>query len=417
MTMIFWQLSTLVLKNLNRHAVIDSVRFTPGGIARIELARRLGLTRAAITTIVDDLLTGGLLRETEGHYPNGRKPIVLEINPERGKVVGIDMGATHLNLILADFSARELDNLEVRLDINDGPGKCLAAVEEQVHRLLQRNGYALGDIDAIGLGVPGPIISKAGMVSGPPIMPGWDGYPIRDHLYRVWGCPVTLNNDAELGVLGEWAYGAGRGERNLAYIKVGTGIGAGLLVEGQLYSGSTGSAGEIGHITIDENGPICSCGNRGCLEAFAGGIAIVRKANEAVRRGLRTQLTDTINSPDFSAKDVISAARRGDLVSQRIVMEAGMHLGTAIASMVNLLNPDIVIIGGSISQIGDLLLEPIRSAVNKRSLLPASRSVRITAALLGHRSCAMGAVVQAISIAIHRMVEERDHVSMDLKRR
>ena len=123
-------------------------------------------------------------------------------------------------------------------------------------------------------------------------MPGWDRYPIRDHLQQLWGIPVSLNNDAEMGAVGEWAYGAGRGERNLAYIKVGTGIGAGLLLDGQIYRGATGCAGEIGHITIDENGPLCTCGNRGCLEAIAGGGAIARKATEAVKMGQRTQLSE-----------------------------------------------------------------------------------------------------------------------------
>jgi glucokinase-like ROK family protein len=407
---IFWSLPTTNLKNLNKHAIIDLIRFTPGGISRVELARRMNLTRAAISAIMDDLLAIGVVRETEGHYPSGRKPIVLEIDPARGRVVGVDMGASHLNILLADYAAHETAEMQMRLDINRGPHVCLAQTDELVRKLLKENGLTLRDIAAIGVGVPGPIVAEAGMVSGPPIMPGWDGYPIRDHLKDAWGCPVALNNDAELGAVGEWAYGAGRGERNLAYIKVGTGVGAGLLLEGQLYRGATGSAGEIGHITIDENGPLCTCGNRGCLEAFAGGSAIARRASESVRRGQRTQLAEVVDNPDFSAIDVMMVARRGDLVAQRIVSEAGTHLGTAIASMVNLFNPSMVVIGGSISQIGDLLLEPIRAAVLKRSLQPASRAVRISAALLGRRSCAMGAVVQAISIALHRLVDERDPV-------
>jgi glucokinase-like ROK family protein len=409
-SIIFWNLPTANLKNINKHTIIDLIRFTPGGISRVELARRMNLTRAAISAIMDDLLAIGVVRETEGHYPSGRKPIVLEIDPTRGRVLGVDMGASHLNILLTDFSAHETAEMQMRLDINRGPQVCLAQTDELVRKLLNENGLTLKDIAAIGVGVPGPIVAEAGMVSGPPIMPGWDGYPIRDHLKEAWGCPVTLNNDAELGAVGEWAYGAGRGERNLAYIKVGTGVGSGLLLEGQLYRGATGSAGEIGHITIDENGPLCTCGNRGCLEAFAGGNAIARRARDVVRRGQRTQLAEIVDNPDFSAMDVMMLARRGDLVAQRIVAEAGTHLGTAIASMVNLFNPSMVVIGGSISQIGDLLLEPIRAAVLKRSLQPASRAVRISAALLGRRSCAMGAVVQAISIAIHRLVDERDPV-------
>lgn len=410
MSTIFWSLPTTNLKNLNKHAIIDLIRFTPGGISRVELARRMNLTRAAITSIVDDLLDVRLVRETEGHYPSGRRPIVLEINPDRGKVVGVDMGASHLNLVLADFSARVIAEMENRLDINRGPHVCLAQVDELLRKMISENNLRLEDLAAIGVGVPGPIVAEAGMVSGPPIMPGWDGYPIRDHLQGAWNCPVTLNNDAELGALGEWAYGVGRGERNLAYIKVGTGVGAGLLLEGQLYRGATGSAGEIGHITIDENGPLCTCGNRGCLEAFAGGAALARKAVEAVRKNQRTILSELVERPNFSAQDVMTAARRGDLVAQRLVAEAGLHLGTAIASMVNLFNPSMVVIGGSVSQIGDLLLEPIRTAVMKRSLQPASRAVRICASLLGRRSCAMGGVVQAVSVAIHRLVDERDLV-------
>jgi predicted NBD/HSP70 family sugar kinase len=273
---IFWNLPTANLRNLNKHAIIDLIRFTPNGVSRVELSRRMNLTRAAITAIIDDFSAIGLVRETKNHYPSGRRPIVLEINPERGWVIGIDMGASHLNVVLADFSAREVAGLETKLDINRGPLVCLAQVDEQVRKLVAQNNLKLTDITAAGVGVPGPVVAEEGKVSGPPIMPGWDGYPIRDHLQTAWGFPVTLNNDAELGAVGEWAYGAGRGENNLAYIKVGTGVGAGLLLEGQLYRGSTGSAGEIGHITIDQNGPLCTCGNHGCLEAFAGGNAIAR---------------------------------------------------------------------------------------------------------------------------------------------
>jgi glucokinase-like ROK family protein len=407
---IFWSLPTTNLKNLNKHAIIDLIRFTSGGISRVELARRMNLTRAGITAIVDDLLAVGLVREGEERYLNGRKPIVLEINPTRGWVIGIDIGASHLMMVLADFSARVVEELDTHLDINQGPQICLDQVNTLVRRLLAQNNLTIDDVAAIGTGVPGPVVSEAGTVSGPPTMPGWDGYPIRDHLQSMWDRPVTLNNDAELGALGEWAYGAGRGERNLAYIKVGTGVGSGLLLEGQLYRGATGTAGEIGHTTIDENGPVCTCGNRGCLEAYSGGGALVRKAREAVQLHQRTQLSDLVGRPDFGVQDVITAARCGDLVAQRIVAEAGSLLGAAVANMVNLFNPGMVVVGGSVSQIGDLLIEPIRTAVTRRSLLPASRAVRISVALLGRRSCAMGGVVQAVSLAIHRLVEERECV-------
>jgi predicted NBD/HSP70 family sugar kinase len=176
-------------------------------------------------------------------------------------------------------------------------------------------------------------------------------------------------------------------------------------LDGQIYRGATGCAGEIGHITIDENGPLCTCGNRGCLEAIAGGGAIARKATEAVKMGQRTQLSELHNNGKISVEDVMNAARHGDHLAQRITAEAGMHLGTAIANVVNLFNPSMVVVGGSVGQIGDLLLEPIRLTVQRRSLLVASRNVRITAALLGRNSCAIGAIVAALSISLHHITD------------
>jgi len=258
------------------------------------------------------------------------------------------------------------------------------------------------------MGVPGPIVSEAGMVLAPPIMPGWDRFPIRDTLEKLWGVPVSLNNDAELGALGEWAAGAGRGEANLAYIKVGTGIGAGLLLDGHIYRGVTGSAGEIGHLTIDENGPICTCGNHGCLEAIAGGRAIALQAQEVVRKGKRTQMADVKPVESLSAREVAAAASRGDLPAQQILAKAGTHIGIAIAGLINLFNPSMIVVGGGVARTGDLLLEPMRQAVQTRSMPASARVVRITTAMLGKRSSGMGAVIQALTIALHQVADRKE---------
>ena len=170
MSTFFWTLPTQNVKNINKHAVVDLIRFTSGGISRIELSRQMNLTRAAITTIVADLQSEGLVREVESHYPSGRRPIVLEINPERGYVVGIDMGATHVTILVTDYSARVVRELDETLDINAGPAVCLPRVEELVHRILAEAGLTLKDVSAIGAGVPGPVVAGVG-VSGPPIMP------------------------------------------------------------------------------------------------------------------------------------------------------------------------------------------------------------------------------------------------------
>jgi glucokinase-like ROK family protein len=283
-------------------------------------------------------------------------------------------------------------------------------ISRSLKELLAENGISQSQLMAVGIGVPGPVITDAGMVVSPPIMPGWDGYPIRKTLEQELGCAISLNNDAELGALGEWAYGAGRGEKNLAFIKVGSGIGAGLIINQQIYGGTTGSAGEIGHITIDENGPLCTCGNHGCLEAFAGGHAIALQAKKLVESGKRTLLS-SIPMENLTAQEVAKAARRGDLPAQDIIMRAGTFIGIAIAGLVNLFNPGAVIIGGGVAQSGDLLTTSIRQAVGERSLRASGRGVHITTAMLGRRSSLMGATVQAVNIAIHDAIEKKIPVS------
>ncbi len=405
MSTFFWSVPKENVKNLNKHAIIDLIRFTPNGISRVELARELNLTRAAITSIINDLQAMGIVDEVEGQIRSGRKPIVLEINPHRGYVVGIDMGATHVTMLLANYAAHVVKDIEWTIDIDDGPQKIISLIDEHLHQMLMEMNLRMEEIKAICLGVPGPVVLRGGMVSEPPIMPGWDKFPIESYIQSLWDVPVTLGNDAELGAIGEWAYGAGRGEENLAYVKVGRGIGAGMLLDGQIYHGADGSAGEIGHITIDENGPLCSCGNRGCLEAMAGGNAVAKRAVELVKKGQRTELSTIRPVDSIQSKDVIAAACNGDLVAQQILSETGAHLGTAIAGLVNLFNPSMVIVGGGVSQIGDLLLEPIRQTVQKRSLRMASKRLRISTALLGRRSSAMGAVVQALSLILHQEIE------------
>jgi glucokinase-like ROK family protein len=393
------------VKTINKRIIMDMIRFTPRGISRAELARQMLLTRSAISTIIDDLESIGLVDEIEtGPTTGGRRPILLAINPQYGYVVGIDMGATHLGLVVTDFSAHVLEEIEYPFTVADGPQKCLPQIHQYLNDLLSKHKLNVNQISAVGMGVPGPVITDEGVVSSPPIMPGWDGYPIRTHLEELWQVPVSIGNDAELGALGEWAYGAGRGENNLAYIKVGTGVGAGLLLDGHIYKGTTGCAGEIGHITIQENGPLCTCGNYGCLEAMAGGYAIARKAREAIKTGRRTQLS-AIEPEKILAVNVAAAAQRGDLVAQQIITEAGMHLGIAIASLVNLINPSMVVIGGGVSQLGDLLLDPIRKTVMERSLNSVAKIVRITSAVLGRRASSMGAVVQAINLSLDRLVD------------
>lgn len=417
MSVYFHSIPAHNVKYINKHAALDLIRFTPGGISRAELAERMNLTRAAVTAIVGDLIASAIIQETESRTGgSGRPPIILEINPNRGLVAGIDLGASHVSVVLSNFSAHVIEEQEEPLDIALGPEICLTRANELLENLVAKQGLSKDHLLAIGMGVPGPIMSEAGTAIAPPIMPGWNEFPIRDTMEAYWKCPVSLNNDAEVGALGEWAYGAARGEQNLVFVKVGTGIGAGLLLDGKIYHGATGAAGEIGHLTIDENGPVCTCGNRGCLEALAGGKAIALQAQEAVKKGKRTQLADVKPVERITAKDVAQAARRGDLIAQQILARAGSYLGIAIAGLVNLFNPNMVVVGGGVAQIGDLFLEPVRETVRQRSLPASVRVLRITTALLGRRAPVLGAVSQALGIAMHTLAEEKVSLETPLMR-
>lgn len=407
MSAFYWLPANHNVRNFNKHAAVDLIRFAGKGLSRTDLAEEMGLTRAAVTIIINDLISSGIIVETESRTTSsGRRPVVLEINPTHGLVAAIDMGANHLGVALGDFSARILDEVEVTFQIENGPEKCLNVADQVLKKMLGTRGLTPNDLSGVGVGVPGPVIADQGMVMAPPIMPGWDRFPIRTTLEKKWKTAITLNNDAELGALGEWAYGAGRGEKNLAFIKVGSGIGAGLMINQQIYGGTTGSAGEIGHLTVDENGPLCNCGNHGCLEAFAGGHAIASQATKLVASGKRTLLSEK-SLDALTAHDVGEAARRGDLPAQEILKRSGTYIGIAIAGLINLINPSTVIIGGGVAQVGDLLTTPIRQAVKARSLRASEHGVKITTAMLGRRSSLIGALVQAITTAIHETIERR----------
>lgn len=394
-----------IVRRPNKGSVLELVRWAPKGISRAEIAQALGVSRSTASVIVDELIRIGLVFERgAGVSRGGRRPIVLEINPEAGRVVGVDIGATHLVTIVADLRGRVLAEAESASDIARGTEATLAQVYALLETALQHAGCSWASIRAVGVGVPGPVITAQGVVSSPPIMPGWDRFPIRQRLAEHWRKPVTLDNDADLGALGEWSFGAGREESCLVYIKIGTGIGCGILLEGQIYHGVLGTAGEIGHVTISEDGPPCTCGNYGCLEAMAGGRAIAQRAQLAIKAGQRTLLRNGKPLEALTAKDVAEAAQKGDVVSQQLLSDAGRHIGSALASLINLLNPGLVLIGGGVAEAGVYLLDPIHEAVRQRSLRASLQATRIEVAALGRRATPLGAVSLAITETFRRHI-------------
>jgi glucokinase-like ROK family protein len=378
-----------LMRELNKSLVLKVIR-EERPISRAEIAKRTRLSRSTVSAIVDKLLETGFIREQGvGKSRGGRRPILLDFNPRAGFVVGLDIGATHLLAVVADLQATLLVTLEEPFSIEVGPEKGLAQAAQIVETALEQANISRPRVLGVGVAVPGPVDYAAGMVVSPPIMPGWDRVPIRDRLQEALSLPVYLDNDANLGALGEYAYGAGKNVSNLAYIKIGTGIGCGLIVDGRIYRGQRGYAGEIGHLTIDENGPPCRCGSFGCLESMASAEAIVRRAEMAMQAGQQTSLS---RHRRLTATDIARAARERDALSQQLFEEAGRHIGVALAGLINLFNPGRVIVGVGADETSELLLDPVQRTVGARAMAGSLADTRIVPAQLRHEAVAAGAV-------------------------
>ncbi len=379
-----------LMRELNKALVLNVIR-EERLISRADIAKRTRLSRSTISIIVNELLETEFIRERGvGKSRGGRRPILLEFNPRAGFVVGLDMGATHLLTVVADLGATRLITLEESFSVEAGPDSGLSQATQMVETALERVGIERRRVFGVGVAVPGPVDYAAGMVVSPPIMPGWDRVPIRDQLQEALNLPVYLDNDANLGALGEHAYGVGKHVSNLAYVKVATGIGCGLIIDGRIYHGQRGSAGEIGHLTIDENGPPCRCGNFGCLESMASAEAIAQRAEAAVRAGQKTCLSQYQRR--LTVTDVAQAALKGDALSRQLFEEAGRHIGVALAGLINLFNPGLIVIGGGLAEVGDLLFDPVQRTVDVRAMAGAVADTRIVPSQLGRETIAIGAV-------------------------
>lgn len=380
------------VRELNKVLVLNLIR-QARTISRADIAHRVHLSRSTVSAIVNELLSEGWLAETgTGKSSGGRRPILLSFNCQAGYILGIDAGATHLLALATDLDAQIVAEAEHPFDVSAGPDVGLATIVAFAREMLAEAHIELSQLIGIGVGLPGPLDYAQGTVVAPPIMPGWDQVPVRDRLQAAFGVPVYVDNDANLGALGECCYGAGKDVENLAFIKVATGIGCGIIVGGQIYHGQTGAAGEIGHVTMAEDGPPCTCGSYGCLEAMAGGPAIAQRAALAVQVGQPTMLRSMISNGNLTAELVEQAARQGDPLAVQLYADAGRLIGLAVANVINLLNPGRVIIGGGVSEAGELILSSLRDTASQRSMRAAVGATEIIQATLGHRSSALGAV-------------------------
>ncbi|MFE1091272.1 ROK family transcriptional regulator [Streptomyces sp. NEAU-PBA10] len=371
--------SSLHRANLER--VVRAVRLS-GSLTQAEIARTTGLSAATVSNIVRELKESGTVEVTPTSA-GGRRARSVSLSGDAGIVIGVDFGHTHLRVAVGNLAHQILAEEAEPLDVDASAEQGFDRAELLVGRLLDATGVDRAKVAGVGLGVPGPIDVASGMLGSTSILPGWSGTQPALALGERIGVPVAVDNDANLGALGELVWGSGRGVRDLAYIKVAGGVGAGLVIDGQIYRGPGGTAGEIGHITLDESGPVCRCGNRGCLETFTAARYVL-------------PLLEPTHGTGLTMEKVVAVAKEGDPGCRRVVADVGRYIGSGVASLCNLLNPSRVVLGGDLAEAGELVLGPIRTSVGRYAIPSAARQLELVPGSLGGRAEVLGALALAL---------------------
>ena len=354
-----------------------------GAVSRADIARFASLSRATVSTVVADLQIAGLIAEENDPPPGsvgqqGRPPALVRLDPSAGAALGIDFGKRHLRVVATDLGHRVLAErcLEIAPDHEAAEGietaaRLVAEVLDETHVSRQR-------VVGVGMGLPGPISQKSGELGSSTILPGWVGVRAAEAMTERLKLGVLVDNDANLGALAELTWGAAKGCEDVAYLKIATGIGGGLIVNGEPFRGVGGTAGEIGHTIVDPDGPLCRCGNRGCLETLAGGPALLALLEPA--------------HGDISIRDAIRLADEGHAGCRRVIADAGAAIGSAAANLCNLLNLERIVVGGDLASAGENLLAPLRSSLERAAIPSAAADVEVVAGVLGERAEVMGAI-------------------------
>jgi glucokinase-like ROK family protein len=369
-----------------------------GPLSRADLTARVGLPRPRVLGELDRLVAGGVVCEAgPAASRGGRRSTMVELASDI-RFAGVDLGATSIDVEITNGRLEPVAAFSEPADIRLGPRATLGRVDDILAKLASDGAFTR--LSGLGIGVPGPVSFRDGQPVSPPIMPGWDRYPVRELLAREHHCPVVVDNDVNIMAVGEHHGGVARAADTVLFVKVGTGIGCGITVNGAPYRGADGCAGDIGHIQVDAAGPDCSCGNAGCLEAVFGGKALARDAEVAARTGASRMLADRLaTTGTVTADDVAVGAGRGDLTCLRLIQEGGRCLGMVLATLVSFINPSMIVIGGGLANIGHPLLAEIRSAIYRRSLPLATNNLPVVLSELGPRAGVVGATLLASEAA------------------
>jgi glucokinase-like ROK family protein len=361
-----------------------------GARSRAELGDVVHLARSKLAVELDRLVALGLV-ESAGLAASrgGRRSNIVRLSRHL-RVVGIDIGATSIDVAVTNGELEILGHESTPCNVREGPDYVLDRALDLLAKL--RGQGLVEEIHGAGIGVPGPVSFRDGVPVVPPIMPGWDRFPLREVVSQKLGCPVLVDNDVNIMALGEVHAGLARAVDDFLFIKIGTGVGCGIVAHGQIYRGMSGSAGDIGHIRVDDDGPVCVCGNIGCLETYFSGAALARDAVGAARSGRSEFFARRLEETgSLTAVDVADAVAAGDAVGVQMVREGGRRLGQVLAGLVSFFNPSLVIIGGGVAGLGHILLAEIRGVVYRRSPPLATGNLAIVLSELGNTGGALGA--------------------------
>ncbi len=312
--------------------------------------------------------------------------------------LGIDLGGTKILTAVANAEGKMLSRDHSITPAKEGQPAVVKSILESVGRALAQAHIAVPDLTAVGVGAPGLSNPETGVLFTSPNLPGWRDVPLRDIIEKELGTKAFLINDANAAAVGELYFGAGRGARNFIYITVSTGIGGGIIIDGKIYTGSIGVAGEPGHMTIDDEGPPCNCGNRGCWEALASGTALAREARNRINEGATTSILEYGGGDParINAEVIHEAAQAGDNLAAELIARTAYYLGVGLANLINIFNPEVIVIGGGLSNIGDRLLKPAFEEAGRRAFKQAYQAVRFARAELGRNSGVLGAAAFAL---------------------
>ena len=312
-------------------------------------------------------------------------------------VLAIDLGGTKILTAIISNKGQVMAREYCLTLADEGPEAVINRILSAIDHLLNQRNINLPQLYGISIAAAGAIDFEKGLITSSPHLPGWHDVPLRDIVKEKYKVNTFLINEANAAALGEHYFGVGQGVNNLILLTVGTGIGGGIIINGRLYSGANGSAGEIGHITIDVNGPRCNCGNTGCLEALVSGTAVAKEAIERIRQGGMSSLTEIVGGKieNITAEKVSLAAQGGDSLASEVILKAATYLGVGLVNLVNIFNPEMIIIGGGMAKMGELLLNPARQVVREKAFQLPAQAVQIVFAQLGDDAGVLGAAVFA----------------------